>query len=153
MDNYTVIQDTRERNPWDFEKFGLKQYVGKLSAGDYSIMGHEDKIIIERKFSTGELYTNLIKKYTVFKKELNKLATFDEKYLILEFPLSYMLSFPANSGIPQKHWRKLNANSQFLMSRLESLNDYNITIVFNDSRLMAELKVLEIFNEYIKRHT
>ena len=52
---YTVIRDTREQEGYTFEKFTGRytscngMIIKKLDTGDYSLVGLEDKLCIERK--------------------------------------------------------------------------------------------------------
>ena len=50
---YTVVRDTREQQGYFFKKFNTCQGTvqRKLDTGDYSILGMEDKVCIERKAS------------------------------------------------------------------------------------------------------
>jgi ERCC4-type nuclease len=60
----TVIIDTREQRPWDFDGVDAFEAIEhtKLDQGDYSLKGLEHLISIERKASANELYTNLSSK-------------------------------------------------------------------------------------------
>jgi ERCC4-type nuclease len=56
----TLIIDTREKTPWDFEgddEFEAIEHT-KLDGGDYSIKGMEHLIVIERKANADELFNN-----------------------------------------------------------------------------------------------
>jgi hypothetical protein len=83
----TLIIDTREKRPWDFEyddDFAEVIYR-KLDVGDYAIEGLENIIMIERKAGVDELYTNFTKQTK--KKQL--FAEFDragnhKKFLVVE---------------------------------------------------------------------
>ena len=62
---YTVIKDTREQDGYTFERFESRYHacagmvVQKLDTGDYSLVGLEDKLCIERKGRISELAINL----------------------------------------------------------------------------------------------
>ena len=62
--NYTVIQDTREKEGWYFSEYdkcsGMES--GTLKTGDYTLRGFEELVCIERKASTSEISQNLGKK-------------------------------------------------------------------------------------------
>ena len=66
--DYTVIRDTREREGYHFSKFDkcLGMVVRKLDTGDYSLVGLEDKICIERKGCVEEIAINFGKKKKQF---------------------------------------------------------------------------------------
>ena len=44
-----IITDTREQNPYSFSKWDVEVQTGTLSTGDYSLLGYEDVVAIERK--------------------------------------------------------------------------------------------------------
>ncbi len=47
--NFTVIIDTREQNPYKFDDLNIPTVTKKLHSCDYSIQGFESSILIERK--------------------------------------------------------------------------------------------------------
>lgn len=145
-----IVIDTREKPNfrWDFTKYGCDQIIKKLPAGDYSIIGFETEVAIERKRSAGELYSNLIKKYNTFSKELKILSTYRIKYILCEFPLEFICQFPKNSQIHPKFWSSLKGNNKFFLSRLELLSEFNIPILFHNSAKEAEYHAMEIFNVF-----
>lgn len=147
-----IVIDTREKPNfrWDFTKYGHTQIIKTLPIADYSIVGYEKEIAFERKRNAGELYGNLIKKFKTFSKELDALSNYRVKYIICEFPLEHIFSFPANSGIDKKFWSRLECNSRFFASRVEMLSDYEIPILFHNSAREAEYHAMELFNAFIK---
>lgn len=79
--NPTIVIDTREQKPYEFED--VKTITGTLPTGDYSIQGCENNICIERK-SLQDLYQTLTWGRDRFKKELERMQEFDEAYLLVE---------------------------------------------------------------------
>lgn len=107
----TLIIDTREKYPWDFEGDEAFEEVvyRKLDAGDYSIEGMQEIITIERKANVDELYTNFSNK----DKKRQILAEFDRardyrfKILVVEEtcedimnPRKYYVNKPQKNGKP-----------------------------------------------------
>ncbi len=96
----TVKIDTREQTPWIFEpelnkRSGYKtriagSEIGTLSEGDYSLIGFEDQIRIERKVGFGELFGNFCPKEHKdrFEREMERLRPIPYKYLLVESNLS-----------------------------------------------------------------
>src|SRR3990172_6498855 len=84
-----LIQDTREQKPlfkttdWIVDK--------KLDYGDYSIVGFEDRITIERK-SIPDLFGSLGKGRKRFDKELIVLSQYDWAGLMIEGPESKVMT-------------------------------------------------------------
>lgn len=127
----TIIRDTREKKyVWDFQASDVvdKTISQCLKTGDYSILGLEDKVTLERKASTGEIYGNLFEKR--FSDELNRLYLFKYKAIILEFSIKDVLAFPILSGIPGRFHNGLKANGNFIMSRLMNIQLKGIPIIF-----------------------
>ena len=95
---FTVIKDTREQDGYFFKEYnacaGMIEH--KLDTGDYTIQGLEDKICIERKGCVEELAINLGQKKYTFLEEIERMAPFDHKFLILEFSLEDLIKFRRN---------------------------------------------------------
>ena len=144
-DAMIILQDTREKSPWNFTKYGMNQEITTLKTGDYSIKGYEDFFTCERKSSTGEISTNFGKKWKVFTKELKRMQVIPHRYIICEFPLSHIYSFPTFSSIPNSQWKGLKITSAFLAKRIEEIcGEFDINVIFSEDRLDAERKFIEI---------
>lgn len=94
---FVVVADSREQAPYSFEGLELtgrdrgKRAVVRierkaLNAGDYSIVGFEDRIAVERK-SLIDLYGTLAGGYERFKRELDRLAKLDFAAVVIEADL------------------------------------------------------------------
>jgi len=92
---FLAIADTRDKDEyrWTFSSFTKdKEFEGveikKLDVGDYSIVGLEDILAIERKKSVEEIANNISKNDEArFKRELIKLKEFKYPFLICEFTI------------------------------------------------------------------
>ena len=84
MEAITIVIDTREQRPYEFE--GSSQ-VGTVPVGDYSILGLENHIGIERK-ELNDLVSCLTTGRERFEKELQRGRAFDYFALIVEGSLS-----------------------------------------------------------------
>jgi hypothetical protein len=115
---YLVLRDTREQQGWEFPAKApcLGTELATLKTGDYTLKGYEGVFVVERKFSTGEIAQNIVQDR--FERELQRLEEFRFPFLVCEFTLADIISFPANSGIPKFKWRSLRITPQFLMKRL-----------------------------------
>ena len=82
--NYTVIQDTREKEGWYFSEYdkcsGMES--GTLKTGDYTLRGFEEVVCIERKASTSEISQNLGKKKAPFQAEMERMKDYPVAFLI-----------------------------------------------------------------------
>lgn len=110
-----IKQDTREQLPWAFDEEDKKpnrftrvagHIVECLTSCDYSVVGYEDTILIERKSGLSELFGNYSPKEHKerFENEWNRVIHVPHKYLIIESNLSkdiMSLSVPQfKSGLP-----------------------------------------------------
>ena len=93
-----IIVDSREKQPWEFlpeeKKPGQVQIIGSevsgLNAGDYSVVGMEDIVRIERKAGFRELFVNYSDKEMKerFEAEMERLRPIKHKYIIVDSVLS-----------------------------------------------------------------
>lgn len=154
-----ILIDSREQQPFSFSFSDCELVRGKLDYGDYTSELLKDRLRIERKASTGELYLNLVgkKENARFHRELEELAKFEFSYIIVECPESDLHTFPENSGIPRKRWKFLRAGDKYLRKMIHEIEDkYNIPFIFCDNKSEAELLIfnlirsLECDTQYIK---
>lgn len=85
----TLVQDSREQRPLVFDNLpirgakSLPVVVHKLNEGDYSVVGLEKILFIERK-SIADLYGTIFKGRERFERELVRACNHQYKYLIIE---------------------------------------------------------------------
>ena len=155
---YTVVKDSREQDGYTFEKFKGRytscngMVVQKLDTGDYSLLGMEDKLCIERKGRISELAINLGSDKYRFLSEIERMKSFPFKFLILEFSLEDVMNFPEGSDIPEKKWNSIKVSNKYILKMLVEFQMYdNIHVVFAGSRKNAKLiinSILKRVNEY-----
>lgn len=149
MSDYKIIYDTAEKKPFQLEFFGKETAKGNLQTGDYTIEGHEDLIAIERKASASELAMNLGSKWFNFRKEMERLSDFDFKCILCEFPYEQLAEYPKHEK-PQLR-RKARINGAYLISKIQEIEiGYDVPTIFCNNRHEAEVKIIEIFDEYIR---
>ena len=135
--SYLVYRDTGEHegHGWIFNK--SERCSGtedkNLYTGDYSIvLGQGDDavdlydnkfFVIERKGSVAEFVGNITQKdkWDDFKNELARMEEFTHPFVICEFPLSLIQTYPRGSGIPKHIWPSIKVRPQFLLLRLEEI--------------------------------
>jgi hypothetical protein len=151
---YTVIRDTREQEGYTFEKFTGRytscngMIVKKLDTGDYSLLGLEDKLCIERKGKVSELAINLGKDKYRFLREIERMKDFPFKFLILEFSLQDLMNFPEGSDIPEDKWDSIKITNKYMLKMLIEFQMYdNVHVIFCGDRKNAKL----IINSILKR--
>lgn len=118
---YTVIRDTREQQGWRFpaERDCLGTVVETLRTGDYTLKGYESILCVERKQDTGEIATNLTQGR--FERELERMDAYALPFLVCEFSMKEIISFPFASGVPREKWRSLRVTPQFILKRLNEI--------------------------------
>lgn len=146
-----IIQDTKEKYPWDFTFFGLEQEKRGIPTGDYIIDGSKH-FVFERKRTCGEISLNLGKKWKQFEAEMQRMQDeFVRPYIICEFPEEYIDIFPVNSGIPKNIWKTVRMSGAFIKKRLfESCDKYGIELLFFSNGIEAQQAVFEIIHEKFK---
>jgi ERCC4-type nuclease len=151
---YTVIKDTREQDGYFFEKFTGRytscngMVLQKLDTGDYTLVGLEDKLCIERKASVSELAINLGKDKRRFLDEIDRMKPFPFKFLILEFSLEDLNLFPEGSDIPKEKWSSIVITNKYMLKMLvEFQMYYGIHVLFCGNKKNAKLMI----NSILKR--
>lgn len=95
---YTVVIDTRERTPYQFSKnfmrdrslFYIQAITKSLPTGDYSIVGHESEIAVERK-SLADFLGTAGQGRRRFERELGRLAKMKFAAVVIEAEWSQIL--------------------------------------------------------------
>jgi ERCC4-type nuclease len=115
---FDVIVDTREQTPWTFASSTVIDNIvhRKLDTGDYSVVGFEDVLCIERKKSVAEIATNITEDR--FKRAMERMAQFKYKFLLLEFSYYQIDQYPEGSNIPKWKQSKTVVTGAFIMRRL-----------------------------------
>ena len=150
QNNFVIIEDTREKNGWDFDGFEeCKATVHRgLKTGDYTLEGLEDILCIERKASTGELAMNLGKKQKQFDAEIERMSEFRWAYILCEFSIDTLMQFPKGSTIPHNRWKYLRMNGKFMWRKIcEYKEKHGVETLFCDTKANAEESAIQIFNK------
>jgi DNA excision repair protein ERCC-4 len=132
----TIIIDTREQQPYAFSD-GVSTTVATLKKGDYSLLGYESVIAVERK-SLPDFISTVIHQYDRFEKELAVLATYPQRCIVVESSIAEVLD-------PQAAWRRHSAASpNSILARAISITArFGIPIVWAGDRIHAR--------EYVER--
>lgn len=141
---FTVIQDTREKKPWQFQLTGSIEdvVVRKLDTGDYSIEGMEDKFMLERKASVNELFVNLGIHWDRFTREMERAKSYKYKYLVIEATpteIYYGSQYSKMSG-------------KFIMARLmRIMTDYGVVPIFCGKTPYATTMIEQLMRSAISK--
>lgn len=146
---FTIVVDTREQKPWNFEHYATANH--KLDTGDYSIEGLENVLAIERKRNVAEFANNITEKR--FKDVIERLAKFPHKFILFEFDLNKVMSYPIGSDIPKKLWDKIKITPSFILRNITELQiDHNIDIIFCGDSSNAEIIALSIMKKIYRKY-
>jgi ERCC4-type nuclease len=149
MDKFTIIVDTREQQPWEFGLHVTSKE--KLDTGDYSIKGLEHLLTIERKKSVSEIANNITENR--FKDVLNRMSQIPYKFMLFEFDLEDVYSFPMGSDIPKKLWDKIKISPKYLLKYLTELQlNYGIHIIYCGDASNAEKMAVSIMKRVYEKH-
>jgi len=148
-DPFTIIIDTREQTPWEFGFHNTAKH--KLDTGDYSIQGFENIISIERKRSVSEFANNLSE--SRFKDVLERLSKIKHAYMVFEFNIDEIYTFPVGSDIPKKMWDKLRISGNYIIKRLIEIQlEYGIQVVFCGDAANAERFSVSLMKRIYERY-
>jgi len=156
---FTIAVDTREQRPWTFQ--GLRadarqshkplnvqwEWVA-LAAGDYSIVGMETEVAIERK-SLADLFGSVGSGHERFRREHERLAAYQFAAVVVEAGWSDVLFRPPGySKVKPKvifrtamQWSVRYGVQWHLVGGRDA----------NESRVLAEHAAYRLLSEYWKR--
>ncbi|MBE0567945.1 MAG: ERCC4 domain-containing protein [Krumholzibacteria bacterium] len=137
MDGYTIAIDTREQRPYEFPG----AVVMTLPTGDYSLVGLEHRVAIERK-SKADAYSSLGQGRARFRRELQRLATLDYAAIVVEDTVPGFLRRPSHS--------KMNPRAA-IGSLLAWSVRYKVPVFFAGDRTHAQAltgKLLQMYAKY-----
>lgn len=141
---FKVIIDTREQQPWIFERTTAENK--KLDTGDYSVEGYEDILCIERKKSVSEIANNITE--SRFKDVIERMNNYKYSFLILEFNLNDIYRYPVGSNVPKHMWNKIKISSGFIIKNLLELQlKNNIKVLFCDNATNASRIALSLMKK------
>ena len=130
----TIITDSREKNPYMFKD----SVTRKLDTGDYSIVGYEYQVCVERKTKT-DAYGTIGKGRTRFIKELQRMTEFEYAAIVIESSLSSFIEPPQYS--------RMNPKSA-IMSLVSWSIKFGVHVFFADNRELARKLTKSILEKY-----
>lgn len=112
-----IVVDTREKGPWVFQSYkDVHVQQATLKTGDYSVLGLEKAVCVERKASVSEWSANLTGAGgDRFRRELDRMTTYEESHVVLCFSLDDLLGYPQTSGLSPYIIRKIKAKGPYLL--------------------------------------
>lgn len=126
-----ILIDTREQRPFMFPAERFTTVRGTLRTGDYSIVGLEDRVCLERK-SIGDLVQTLIHDALRFRKELVRMSGFDVAAIVVECNVD---------DIKAKRYES-EANPESVLGKVHAIHfDHGIPVFFWGPRTTCEQMV------------
>lgn len=158
MNKFTVVRDTREKPQYGW-RFSEDAYcngtiTAKLDTGDYSIVGLEDVLCIERKRTIDEFAHNCIEKR--WQSCMKRMAEYKYKFILFEFSWNDINMYPHSSKAPRKIKRNIRISSKFIRKNIHIAREqYGIHVLVCGNTIRAEQiayrilkKAYEIENRY-----
>jgi len=97
MDRIRVIIDSREQEAYAFDPARVETQRTALPAGDYSLVGHEDRVAVERK-SLDDFVSTVIRSRKRFSAELQRLKEMEFACVVVEAGLADVFARRYRSG-------------------------------------------------------
>lgn len=130
----TVIVDTREQLPYTFGRF--PNWIGDISleglkTGDYSLVGYEDVIGVERK-TLSDMVGSLMNGRERFLREMERLSAFKYKCLVIEATREELKT-------PYRFAKDVKAHPNGIVGSLDALSvKYGIPVHYGCNRELSE---------------
>jgi len=133
-----IVIDSREQEPFPFDGYDAEVAPGTLQAGDYSLVGLEDMVAVERK-SLPDLVACLGRERERFERELERLRAMESILLVVESPITDLATGQYRS--------KLNPKAA-LESVFAFMSRYRLPFYFAQDRRGAERATFSFLRHY-----
>lgn len=128
---FVVKVDTREKSGWWFPEdyYCDGSLRATLKTGDYTIVGWEDKLTIDRKGKISELCTNLVQPR--FEREMERMASFETAIILMEFTEEEFDKWPYECGLSKAQEKMVRTRPKFLRKKMYELSEkYNVIFTY-----------------------
>lgn len=133
-----IVIDTREQQPYVYPGAEVKT----LPSGDYSVVGLEDQVAVERK-TKADAYCSLGCERARFRREVERLALYDYAAIVIEDTAPGFLRRPAHS--------KMNPRSAISTLLAWSVR-YGVHVFFAGDRDHAQALTRKLLEMYWRYH-
>jgi ERCC4-type nuclease len=135
-----IVVDTREQSPYTFSACPDVEVIrATLETSDYSLLGWEDQIGIERKGSLDELCNCFTQDRRRFEREMQSMKFFERAAVIIED------SFP--NAMAGRYRSKLTSNA-LIESICAFQIRYNVAFCFTGNRLAGERLTYSLLSKF-----
>lgn len=141
----TILIDDREKKPWQFDTMYFKTMEKRLPVGDYSFVGYEDQIVVEKKSGLLEFIKDISGGYRkTFKAFLSKLSKVPHAYILIEDDLCNAAKVLRNLPIHVRKKIKINEYSiNYWIIKIEI--EYNVSVIFIGKLRRRKQEILNLF--------
>ena len=133
-----VVIDTREQRPYAFPG----AVTGRLATGDYSLLGFEGRVAIERK-SKSDAYNSLGHDRARFRREVERLGALDYGAIVIEAGVPDFLRAPLFSRL---------APNAALGSLLAWSVRFGVPVFFAGDRVLGARITLQLLQKFWHYH-
>jgi DNA excision repair protein ERCC-4 len=140
--NPTIITDTREQIPFEFPDDQCLTQRAALPAGDYSLLGMESRVAVERK-ELNDYVQSVIHQRDRFHRELVRLETYDTAIIVVEGSLADIVGRRYRSGAHPM---------SILGATVSIMVDHQIPVIFCDNRQIACRFTQDFLLRWYKRY-
>lgn len=140
MSDYpAIVVDTREQTPLDFGDLPVLR--GTLKAGDYSLVGYESRVAVERK-SWADCWSSMTTGRARFERCVARLAEMDRAAIVIECTLA---------GLCERPMQIQRATPASVIGGLISWSvKYNVPVFFAGNREFAARVTMRYLAGYLK---
>lgn len=129
LNRATIVIDSREKCPWEFDQSAMSTIHRALPTGDYSLCGLENAVAIERK-EINDYVSTVIHNWPRFREELRRMASMDSACIIVECTVQDIIDKKYNADVAPLS----------LIGRAHGIFcDYGIPVQFAGPRPVARL--------------
>lgn len=136
-----IVVDSREQAAYEFDTQKVESIRRALPAGDYSLVGWEDRVAVERK-SLEDFVSTVIRSRKRFREELRKLSGYESACVVVEANLRDVLT---------GHYRSGAHPNAILGSVVSICLDYGVPVYFCSDRQVACRFVEEYLRGFLRK--
>ena len=136
-----IVVDTREKLPYRFDSQFVQVTRSALTAGDYSLVGYEQQVAVERK-SLGDFVKSVIHNRDRFEREIIKLTEYDAACVLVEAELGDVMAH---------RYRGYAHPNAVIGSAIALFVDHGVPFIFGSTREIAGRFTAGFLQRYYKR--
>lgn len=138
---FVIAIDKREKLPFDFSSTGTPTEAKLLESGDYSLLGFEGAVAIERKRPV-ELFSNFTRHRDRFRREYVRLSQFEYAAVVIEGDLP-------SCSVRSSEYSSVDP-SMVINSLISWSIRYNVHTWFASSRDLAQTLTYRILEKFYR---